>query len=139
MLTEDNAELSRAIYELFNDNEFGRALEYVAEDAEAELYPDGLSFRGREGFREKMAYHETPFPDGAVEVLRQLTSEEGVTYEGIYRATGAARREHARNARIQRPKRLGAAGDSIRRRVGGGRIRASQAKRDGFRRPARVG
>lgn len=90
MSAKDNAALAREIYELFNDHEFDRALEHIAEDAEAELYPYGLSFRGREGFREMMAYHKAPWPDGTVEVVRQLAGEEGVTNECVYRATHTA-------------------------------------------------
>lgn len=90
MTTEDNARISREIYEAFNAHDFDRALEHVAEDAECELYADGLSFQGREGFREMMAYHKAPWPDGEVEVIRQLASEEGVANECVYRATHTA-------------------------------------------------
>jgi len=90
MSAEENAALARKIYELFNDHDFDRVLEYISEDAEIELYPDGLSFRGREGFREMMAFHKAPFPDGTVEVVRQLAGEEGVTNECVYRGAHTA-------------------------------------------------
>jgi steroid delta-isomerase-like uncharacterized protein len=87
MAAQENAGIAREIYALFNDHEFDRVLEHVAEDAEAELYAEGLSFRGKEGFREMMAHHKAPWPDGTVEVLEQLAGEEGVTNECVYRAT----------------------------------------------------
>lgn len=90
MSAEENAALAREIYELFNRHEFDRALEHVSEDAEVEVYYAGLSLRGREGFREMMAYHKAPFPDGEVEVLRQLAGEGGVVNECVYRATHTA-------------------------------------------------
>jgi predicted ester cyclase len=87
---EENMRISRGIYEAFNADEFDRALEYTAEDAECELYPDGLSFRGLEGFREMMAYHKAPWPDGEVEIIRQSAGEDSVTNECVYRATHTA-------------------------------------------------
>ena len=78
MTAQDNARISREIYEAFNAHEFDRALEHVAEEAECELYADGLSFQGKEGFREMMAHHKAPWPDGEVEVVRQLASDDGV-------------------------------------------------------------
>jgi steroid delta-isomerase-like uncharacterized protein len=90
MSAEENAALAREVYEQFNRHEFDAVLEHVSEDVEVEVYYAGLSLRGREGFREMMAYHKAPFPDGEVEVIRQLAGEEGVTNEGIYRATHTA-------------------------------------------------
>lgn len=90
MTAQDNARISREIYEAFNAHEFDRALEHVAEEAECELYADGLSFQGKEGFREMMAHHKAPWPDGEVEVVRQLASDDGVANECVYRATHTA-------------------------------------------------
>lgn len=87
MTTQENMRISREIYEAFNADEFDRTLEYVANDVEVELYYDGLSFRGREGFREMMAHHKAPFPDGKVEVISQVAGEDSVTNECVYRAT----------------------------------------------------
>lgn len=87
MSAQENTRTAREVYALFNDHEFDRALEHVTDDAEVELYPDGLSFRGLEGFREMMAYHKAPFPDGTVEVVSQSAGEDSVTNECIYRAT----------------------------------------------------
>ncbi len=90
MTAQENARVAREVYEAFNADEFDRALEHVADDAEVELYYDGLSFRGREGFRESMAHHKAPFPDGKVEVISQSADEDGVTCECVYRATHTA-------------------------------------------------
>jgi steroid delta-isomerase-like uncharacterized protein len=90
MSAEDNAEIARKIYELFNDHDFDSVLEHVAEGAEVELYAEGLSFRGREGFREMMAHFKAPWPDGTVEVIWQFAGEDGVTNECVYRGTHTA-------------------------------------------------
>lgn len=90
MTAQENMGIAREIYALFNDHEFDQALAHVADDAECELYADGLSFRGKEGFREMMAHHKAPWPDGKVEVVSQLASDDGVTNECVYRATHTA-------------------------------------------------
>ncbi len=90
MLSQDNASIARIVYDAFNRHEFDRALEHVDDGVEIELYAEGLSFHGREGFREMMRHYKAPWPDGTVEVLSQLTSGEGVTNECVYRATHTA-------------------------------------------------
>jgi predicted ester cyclase len=90
MPTEDYAQLQRTIYDLFNRGEFNQALEYVGDDAEVEVYPQGLSLRGKEGFRQMMEHHKAPWPDGTVEVISQLVGGEGVAAECLYHATHTA-------------------------------------------------
>lgn len=90
MLTEDYAQLQRTIYDLFNRHEFDQVLQYVSEDAEIEVYPQGLSFRGKEGFRQMMAHHKAPWPDGTVKVINQLVGGEGIVAECTYHATHTA-------------------------------------------------
>ena len=87
MATHDYAAIARATYEAFNKHDFDRALEGVSDDVEIELYPQGLSFHGREGMRQMMQYHKAPWPDGTVEVVSQLAGEDGVTNECLYHAT----------------------------------------------------
>lgn len=88
--TESNAAIARTVYEAFNNHEFERALSYVGDEAEAEIYAQGLSFHGRDGFRDMLRYHKAPWPDGIVEVIRQLECADGVTNECVYRATHTA-------------------------------------------------
>jgi len=90
MTAQENMRIAREIYEAFNADEFDRALDHVADDAECVLYYDGLTFSGREGFRKMMAHHKAPFPDGEVEVVSQSAGDESVTNECIYRATHTA-------------------------------------------------
>jgi steroid delta-isomerase-like uncharacterized protein len=90
MSTEDYAQLQRTVYDLFNQGDFDQALEYVSDDAEVVVNPAGLSLRGKEGFREMMAYHKAPWPDGKVEVISQLAGNEGVVAECVYHATHTA-------------------------------------------------
>lgn len=87
MSTEDYAARARAAYEAFNKHDFDRALEGVSDDVEIEVYPQGMSLRGRDGFRAMMAMHKAPWPDGTVEVVSQLASPSGVTNECLYHAT----------------------------------------------------
>jgi predicted ester cyclase len=87
---QENATLARTVYDLFNRHEFDKALEHVADGVHIELFAPGLSFQGREGFRQMMAFHKAPWPDGTVEVIRQLASDDGVTNECVYRATHTA-------------------------------------------------
>lgn len=82
-----NAALARTVYEAFNNHEFDRALESVDDAVEIEVYPQGISLHGREGFREMMQRHKAPWPDGRVEVLSQLASDDGVTNECRYHIT----------------------------------------------------
>jgi steroid delta-isomerase-like uncharacterized protein len=90
MSTEDYAQFQRTTYDLFNRDEFDQVLEYVSDDAEVEMYPAGLSLRGKEGFRAMMAHHKAAFPDGTVEVISQLVGGEGVAAECIYHGTHTA-------------------------------------------------
>jgi predicted ester cyclase len=85
-----NAALARTVYAAFNNQEFDRALDYVDDAAEIEVYFQGRSGRGREGFLAMMQAHKAPWPDGTVEVLSQLASEDGVTNECLYHATHTA-------------------------------------------------
>ncbi|GAC1533546.1 MAG: hypothetical protein NVS2B7_00820 [Herpetosiphon sp.] len=86
----ENAATARAVYDAFNHDDFDRALSYMSDDAEVAVYPQGLSLRGRAGFREMMQRHKAPWPDGRVEVLRQLAADDGVTNECLYHATHPA-------------------------------------------------
>ena len=90
MATDDYAQLQRTVYDLFNRGEFDRAVEYGSDDAEIEVYSQGLSFRGKEGFRQMMEHHKAPWPDGTVEVISQMVGNEGVTAECVYHATHTA-------------------------------------------------
>ncbi|MGH3085894.1 MAG: ester cyclase [Rubrobacteraceae bacterium] len=82
MTARENARIAREVYAHFDD-ELDLALDHV----EVELYYDGLSFRGKDGFRNSMAHHKSPFPDGKVEIISQSAGEDGVTNECVYRAT----------------------------------------------------
>jgi ketosteroid isomerase-like protein len=87
MATQDYAALARTTYEQFNRHNFDRALEGVSDAVEIEVYAQGLSLRGRDGFRQMMKFHKAPWPDGTVTVVSQLVGEEGVTNECLYHAT----------------------------------------------------
>lgn len=88
--TQDAAVLACTVYSLFNENKFDEAIEYAADDMEIELYGVNLSFRGPEGARQMMGFHKSALPDGRVEVVSQVLSNEGVTNECIYRGTNTA-------------------------------------------------
>jgi steroid delta-isomerase-like uncharacterized protein len=88
MSAQDNARLAREVYEAFNEGDFERILEHVTEDLEVLDVAHAQTSRGPEGLRQFYGVYRTMAPDdGHVEVSAQLSSEEGVTNECIFRAT----------------------------------------------------
>lgn len=83
----DAARLASTLYAHFNRHDFDSVLEHVASDCVIVLSALGLTFHGKEGFRQMMAMWKAPFPDGEVTLARQVASADGVANEGIYRAT----------------------------------------------------
>lgn len=87
MPAQDNATLARTVYDAFNRHEFDRALEYVGDSVEIVVPYLGLTLHGLDGFRTMLEAHKAPWPDGTVEVVNQLASDDGVTNECRFHAT----------------------------------------------------
>jgi steroid delta-isomerase-like uncharacterized protein len=69
MAHEENARIARSVYEAFNDRDFGRGLEVVAQDAEWLNVATGEVFRGRDEFRRNFEQWAAAFPDGRCEEI----------------------------------------------------------------------
>ena len=87
MTGHEHSELARRLYEHFNRNELDEAAAHAAEDVEWVEHGFGRVAKGRDQFVEFMRGWKEPFPDGTVEVVRQLAGDDGVTNECVYRAT----------------------------------------------------
>ena len=87
MATADNATLSRAIYDAFNQGDFERAVQGATEDVEIVFIPTGQTFRGRQGFADFMRSHKTAFPDVRIEVTNQIAADTYVVNEFVAHGT----------------------------------------------------
>lgn len=82
MTAQDNAQITRTMYNLFEQQRFDEALEYVAGDAEVvPFYAPGLIFRGKDGFRDFMASHKNALPDIRVQIDNQVATDTTVVNE----------------------------------------------------------
>ena len=87
MAPQDNAALSRAIYDAFNQGDFERALQDASEDVEIVFIPTGQTFRGRQGFADFMRGHKTAFPDVRIAVTNQIAADTYVVNEFVAHGT----------------------------------------------------
>jgi predicted ester cyclase len=87
MAADDNAAISRSIYDAFNRNDFARALEYATEDVEIVFIPTGQTFRGLRGFEDFMRGHKAAFPDVKIEVINQIAADNSVVNEFVAHGT----------------------------------------------------
>jgi steroid delta-isomerase-like uncharacterized protein len=87
MSAEDNAHLVRNLYEAFNNHEFDRALAMATPDIEVVAHSLGHTFRGLEESRQFMEGWATAVPDGTVEVLTLLATDDGVATECGFQGT----------------------------------------------------
>ncbi len=87
MAANEHGEIARRLYGHFNRNELAEAAAYAADDVEWVEHGFGRVAKGRDQFVEFMRGWRDAFPDATVEVVRQLSGDDGVTNECIYRAT----------------------------------------------------
>lgn len=87
MSAENNAALTRKLYDAFNRKDYDYCLASVSEDMEAVLIPFGQTFRGREGFSNFMQGFAQAFPDIRIEVTNQVATEDQVVNEFVARGT----------------------------------------------------
>ncbi|HLJ65874.1 MAG TPA: ester cyclase [Chloroflexota bacterium] len=82
MTAQDNAELTRRAYQLFEQHRFDEVLASVADDVEVvPYYAPGLVFRGKDGFRDFMASHKNALPDIRVRIDHQVATDDAVVNE----------------------------------------------------------
>lgn len=82
MTAQDNAELTRTLYDLFEQGRFDEVLAYVSDDVEVvPFYAPGLVFQGKDGFREFMAGHKNALPDIRMQIDNQIATDGAVINE----------------------------------------------------------
>jgi steroid delta-isomerase-like uncharacterized protein len=82
MTAQENAELTRTIYELFEQHRFDGVLEHITDDVEVvPFYAPGLVLRGKDGFREFIASHKNAFPDIRMQIDNQVATDTAVVNE----------------------------------------------------------
>jgi|CXWL01.1.fsa_nt_gi steroid delta-isomerase-like uncharacterized protein len=87
MSAQNNAKLTRDIYELFNQGQLEKALELAAEDCAIDLVPFGMTFEGREGFMQFMGNFKRAFPDLTVTIVNQVATDDQVVNECTWNGT----------------------------------------------------
>jgi len=74
-VAQENAALARSMYDCYNARDYDRAAAGVAEDADIEIVPFSISFRGPAGMRDFLRGWATAFPDSMTEV-RTVTADD---------------------------------------------------------------
>jgi steroid delta-isomerase-like uncharacterized protein len=87
MSTQNNADLARTIYRLFNEGKLDQAVELANEDVELILVPFGQTFRGREGFMNFLQGFHSAFPDITITITNQVVADDQVVTEFTARGT----------------------------------------------------
>lgn len=83
----DTARTVRDLYEAFNRRDFDSGAQYILPGAEQINAGSGERFMGPEGYRQNMSRWATAFPDGQVELVNVLASDDVATVEYIGRGT----------------------------------------------------
>ena len=86
-MAQDNATIARTFYEAWNDRDFDRAAELMADDGELVFVGSTTSFRGPDGVREFSQMWADAFPDGRVEIINLIASGDHVVVEFTGRGT----------------------------------------------------
>ena len=87
MSAQDNALLTRRMYQLFSDDKFDDVLPLTTEDIEVVLIPFGQTFHGRDGFVNFMMGFKSAFPDLRINVTNQVATNDQVVNEFTARGT----------------------------------------------------
>jgi steroid delta-isomerase-like uncharacterized protein len=87
MAESDNARLARAFYESWNERDFDRGAELVAEDGVQTIVGSGERFEGPDGFRRFSRMWADAFPDGRVEIESLIEAGDRVVVEFVGRGT----------------------------------------------------
>lgn len=87
MSAQENAQLARRVYQLFNEGKPEAVTALATDDIELVLYPFGQTFHGREGFMQFMQGFSNAFPDLKIEVKNQAATEDQVVSEFTARGT----------------------------------------------------
>ncbi len=82
----NNIDIVRITFDCFNDRDFARADDCVAEDLEWTEVASGNVYRGRDGLRREYESWLRGFPDGKVEITNLIEAHDWVICE--YTITG---------------------------------------------------
>jgi len=82
MTAQQNGQLTRTLYDLFEQDRVDEALAHLTDDVEVVPYSaPGLVFNGKDGFRAFMAGHKSAFPDIRIQIDNQVASDTTVVNE----------------------------------------------------------
>lgn len=88
MLTaQDNAAVVRAHYDAYNSRDLDKNLALVTDDVKWLNIAFGLTFSGRQGYREFLENWTTAMPDSKVEIVNVVSGDEWTAVEFIGRGT----------------------------------------------------
>jgi steroid delta-isomerase-like uncharacterized protein len=87
MAESDNARLARMFYEFWNERDFDRGAELVAEDGSLTIVGSGERFEGPDGSRRFSHMWADAFPDGRVEIKSVIEAGDRVVVEFVGRGT----------------------------------------------------
>jgi steroid delta-isomerase-like uncharacterized protein len=87
MATPDNAGIARSLYSYWNERQFDRVAELMAEDGEIVLVGSGTRFRGPDGSLKFSRMWADAFPDGRVEIDRVISAGDQVVLQFTGRGT----------------------------------------------------
>lgn len=83
----DTARLARELYDAFNQRDFERGARHILETAEQVNTGSGETFRGPDGYRQNLTRWATAFPDGKIELLNLVASDDVAVVEFVGRGT----------------------------------------------------
>jgi steroid delta-isomerase-like uncharacterized protein len=86
MSAQDNATITRRMYEAFNTKNLQGALDAATDDIELVLVPFGQTFHGKAGFSDFMGAFLAAFPDLRISLTNQVATDDYVVNE--FTATG---------------------------------------------------
>jgi steroid delta-isomerase-like uncharacterized protein len=87
MAESENARLARTFYESWNERDFDRGAELVAEDGAITIVGSGERFEGPDGSRRFSHMWADAFPDGRVEIESLIEAGDRVAVEYVGRGT----------------------------------------------------
>lgn len=87
MSAEENAQITRELYEAWNERDLHRAVSFAADDIEVRRMAFDQTFRGKAEFRKFMEVFATAFPDMKKEVTNHVAAGDQVVMEIRQRGT----------------------------------------------------
>jgi steroid delta-isomerase-like uncharacterized protein len=86
MASQENLDLARTLYDIYNRRDFDAGEAHIADDFEWLNVATGLTLRGRAGYREFVEGWAAAFPDSSLEITNMIGNGDDVVAE--FTATG---------------------------------------------------